>query len=90
MTPQSSPAPVNVKPTDTERRRATYKLTYPQDDFTFLRSTDPKTLPKADPQDQKSTIEAKRLTFNLERKNLENIVFRECNFHDKKGKDNQK
>jgi uncharacterized protein YjbI with pentapeptide repeats len=81
MTEQAPP----LNRADPERRRATYKLPYPHDDLVFDRSISLANLPRADPQDAKSTIEAKRLSFRLERKNLDNIVFRECNFHDKKG-----
>ncbi|NOK39426.1 hypothetical protein HMI49_40285 [Corallococcus exercitus] len=81
MTQQAPP----TNRSDPERRRATYKLAYPQEELVFDTSASFLSLPRAHPQDPKSTVEAKRLSFKAERKNVDNVVFRECNFHDKKG-----
>jgi len=71
--------------TDPKRHRATYNIEYPLNDYVFSRSEDLENLPKAAEGDLLRTVNSKRLTFAFSNKTLNGIVFRKCNFHDRKG-----
>lgn len=71
---------------DEERRRATYGLRYPLAELHLSGRADVEAIPRVRPDDARRTLSERRLTFDLRNKTIDRVVFKECNFHDRKGK----
>ncbi|NRD55152.1 pentapeptide repeat-containing protein [Corallococcus exiguus] len=83
-TPLPTPPPKSTH--DTDHRRATCGVHYPQEDVEFNTKEDLLTKIPSKAQNQtKSHIKGKRLGFQVVQRNFESISFRECNFYNKQG-----
>ncbi|QSQ25244.1 pentapeptide repeat-containing protein [Pyxidicoccus parkwayensis] len=74
---------------DDEPKRATFGVRYPREegaDLVFATKEDLSKLPTPSSNEEKATVSARRITIRVRLRTFTGLIFRECNFHNTRGR----